>query len=136
MASGARQPHVREALLDIIEGRLVKRAKHDLQWDLRDFSAEFITVLHERGYVPTTVEEVQVQPGRRVPAFYLDSGTAYFGWIFWEKFSERKLRKLFGSVVRDNRGDWAIQIPPARKTTVYANAALASDMDIDSPFVF
>jgi hypothetical protein len=82
------------------------------------------------------VREVPVQPGQRVPAFYIDSGTAYFGWIFWEKFSQLRMRKLFGSVVRNEKGDWAIQIPEKRNTVVYANESLMSEMDIDNPSGF
>lgn len=136
MGNGDRQPHLYAVLLDIIEGRIVKRGKHDLRWDLRDYSLEFIAALQEHGYIRTTVAEVHIQPGRRIPAFFLEDGTAYFGWVFWEKFSERKLRKLFGSVIRNDRGDWAIQIPSGRKTAIYANTPLACEMDIDNPFVF
>jgi hypothetical protein len=136
MRGGAQQPHLREVLHDIIEGRTVKRGKHDLRWNQRDLSTEFVDILQERGYIPTTVEEVNVQPGQRVPAFSLGDGTAYFGWIFWEKFSESKLRKLFGSAIRNDRGDWAIQIPPSRKSIIYANASLVCDMDIDNPSGF
>jgi hypothetical protein len=87
-------------------------------------------------FLPTIVGEVDIRPGERVPAFYIDGTTAYFGWVFWEKFSQLKLRKLFGSVVRNEKGDWAIQIPPQRKTVIYANRDLTSEMDIDNPSGF
>ena len=72
-------------------------------------------------------------PGQRAPAFHVDGSTAVFGWVFWEKFSERRMRKLFGSVVRNAKGDWAVQIPEKKKTPVFANVAQISEMDIDHP---
>ncbi len=127
---------LREVLSDIIEGRVVKRARHELRWESRDVSLEFISLLNEHGYVPTTVEMLNVEPGERIPAFYLEDGFAYFGWVFWEKFSQLKLRKLFGSVVRNNLGDWDIQISPKSKTVLYANPALKVEMDIEYPSGF
>ena len=117
---------------DIIEGKIVKRSKHELRWEGRDVSTEFTRALHAHGYDPTIVALIDIHPGERVPAFYIDDGYAYFGWIFWEKFSQLRLRKLFGSVVRNAKGDWAVQIPDKRKTVIYANAALKTEMDIDN----
>ncbi len=128
--------HLREVLSDIVEGKIVKRALHDLHWGRRDVSLEFIDVLREYGYTPTTVADVTVQPGERVPAFYLENSTAYFGWVFWEKFTQLRLRKLFGSVVRNAKGDWAIQISDKRNTVIYANPSLKSEMDIENPSGF
>lgn len=128
--------HLTGALADIVEGRIVKRVKHDLRWESRDLSLEFIDVLRQHGYMPATVARVEVKPGERVPAFFLDDGHAYFGWVFWEKFSQLKLRKLFGSVVRNAKGDWAIQIPEKRTTIIYANPMLRTEMDIENPSGF
>ncbi|MER3522750.1 MAG: hypothetical protein C4326_01440 [Ignavibacteria bacterium] len=127
---------LKEVLADIVEGKIVKRAKHELQWETRDVSLEFVDVLLERGYTPTTVAAVAVQPGERVPAFFIENGTAYFGWVFWEKFTQLRLRKLFGSVVRNEKGDWAIQISDKRTAVIYANVRLKSEMDIDNPSGF
>jgi hypothetical protein len=125
-----------EILADIIEGKIVKRAMHELHWQGRDVSPEFIDVLNAHAYNATTVGRIEIIPGERVPAFYLEDGRAYFGWVFWEKFSQLKLRKLFGSVVRNNLGDWAIQIPEKRNTIIYANILLKTEMDIESPSGF
>jgi hypothetical protein len=127
---------IREALKDIVEGRIVKRAKHDLRWRGGDVSPDFIEVLQEQGYEPMLVKDAEVKPGERAPAFYVDNATAFFGWIFWEKFTSLKLRKLFGSIVRNSKGDWAIQIPPHRRTVVYVNMASKTEMDIDNPSAF
>lgn len=121
---------------DIIEGRTVKRARHELLWGTRDVTLDFVASLLAHGYASTTVAGVEVRPGERIPAFFIQDGTAWFGWVFWEKFSQLKLRKLFGSVVRNEKGDWAVQIPSQRGSVIYANPALKAEMDIDNPSGF
>lgn len=127
---------LRELFSDIIEGKIVKRAKLELTWESRDVSLEFIDVLIHHGYKTTMVSKIEIRQGERVPAFYLDNGFAYFGWVFWEKFSQLKLRKLFGSVIRNGYGDWAIQISEKRNTIIYANPQLRTEMDIENPSGF
>ncbi len=127
---------LRQAFVDIIEGLVVKRSVHSLLWSSTNMVNQFVQVLQEKGYLSHPVKDVDIQPGERVPAFYINGSTAYFGWIFWEKFSDRKMRKLYGSVVRNAKGDWAIQISGSRDTTVYANMNLKTEMDIDNPSGF
>ena len=124
---------LREALEEIVDGKSVKRGKDDLRWESQDVVNTFIQVLQDHGYVLTTVQDVDVHPGERVPAFHVFERTAHFGWIFWEKFSRRKMRKLFGSVVRNAKGDWAIQIPAARATALYTNPGIRCEKDLDNP---
>lgn len=133
MNDAASVARIKEVLRDIVEGRIVKRAKHELRWENRDVTREFIEALQQAGYASMLVRNIDVQPGERVPAFFVDDSTAYFGWVFWEKFSHLRLRKLFGSVVRNSSGDWAIQIPEKRNSVIYANSALKSEMDIENP---
>ena len=127
---------LREIFIDIIEGKVVKRAQHTLIWGKKDCTMEFLETLKERGYVSTLVRDVQVMPGERVPGFFVEGTTAYFGWVFWEKFSQLRMRKLFGSIVRKANGDWAIQVPEKRLITVYVNASHKSEMDIENPSGF
>lgn len=129
-------PTLAEIFADIIEGKVVKRARHELLWEGRDVSLEFSEALQQHGYSATTVATIALAPGERVPAFFIKDGTAYFGWIFWEKFTQFRLRKLFGSVVRNAKGDWAIQIPDTRNTVLYANPMLKNEMDIENPSGF
>ena len=124
---------LREALGDIIEGKNVKRIRHELRYEGNDIAELFIEELARHDYHPTTVEKVNVQPGERVPAFYIQDGVAYFGWVFWEQFTSWKIRKLWGSVIKNKLGDWDIQIPATRNTTIYANESLKIEMDIDHP---
>lgn len=121
------------AFEEIIEGRNVKRSSHSLLWEGTDYTDPFIRILIRKGYHPVCVRDVPVAPGERIPAFLVEHSIALFGWIFWEKFSDQRMRKLFGSVVRNTRGDWAVQIPEKKTMIVYANTAELSEMDIDHP---
>ncbi len=125
---------LRDAFREIIDGKSVKRSKHELVYAGVDVSNVFIEEMDKKNYVPTKVDEVVCEQGRRVPAFYIEESFAFFGWVFWEKFTELRLRKLFGSVVRNEKGDWAIQISPGSQKTIYANAGQQLEMDIDRPF--
>ena len=124
---------LREALAEIVGGRSVKRSVHDLAHDGRDLTPEFRDELARQGFFPLRVSEVAVDPGERVPAFYIVGKIAYFGWVFWEQFTSWKIRKLWGSVVKDARGDWKIQLPDGGRAVVYANNSLKIEMDIDRP---
>lgn len=122
-----------EALTDIITGEGVARSKHELVFNGKPVRDEFIKALEAKGYLKTIVGKVDVAVGERVPAFFLEGMFAYFGWVFWEKFTHDKARKLWGSVVRNVKGDWAIQISAAKATPIYANQTLKIEMDADNP---
>lgn len=124
---------IREALRAIIDGKAVKRSRHDLHLDGKDLTPLFVEELERRNYRATTVGASDVRPGERTPAFYLIDGVAYFGWVFWEQFTSAKLRKLWGSMVKNAKGDWEIQIPSTRSTTIFANELEKIEMDIDHP---
>ncbi len=125
---------LRGAFKEIIDGKTVKRSKHELVFGGVDVSNVFVDEMNKKNYLAATVDDVQCEQGQRVPAFYIEQSQAYFGWVFWEKFSERRLRKLFGSIVKNEKGDWAIQIPAGSRKTVYANIVMTLEMDIDRPF--
>ncbi|MBI2620447.1 MAG: hypothetical protein HYW57_10230 [Ignavibacteriales bacterium] len=124
-----------EALADIVTGHGVKRAKHELVFNGKSVVENFVRSLEEHGFVKTTVGDIQVDVGERVPGFLIEGTTAYFGWVFWEKFTARKARKLWGSVVRNTKGDWAIQIPPTKSTPIYAHPGQKIEMDADKPLI-
>lgn len=118
---------------DIISGTGVTRSKHELILDGQPVVDDFIHALVRNGFQQTIVGKVEVDIGERVPAFFIDNTVAYFGWVFWEKYTNDKARKLWGSVVRNRKGDWAIQIPPTKPTPIYANTDLRIEMDADKP---
>ena len=123
------------AVNEIIEGRNVNRSVHNLSFEGRDLTGEFVKRLLSHGYSARTVGEVDVAFGERVPAFAVRSGTAYFGWVFIEKFSDTKSRKLFGSIVKNTKGDWAIQISQKSRELVYVNPREKSAMELEPTFV-
>ncbi|OGU66220.1 MAG: hypothetical protein A3C56_08110 [Ignavibacteria bacterium RIFCSPHIGHO2_02_FULL_56_12] len=116
-----------------IKGRVGSRVRLVLDLDGLDLTTDFERTLLRLGYAATTVGAVEVQPGERVPAFFVENGIANFGWIFWEKFTDTRMRKLWGSEERNAKGDWALQIPANRETRVYANVRLKIPMDVDRP---
>ncbi len=124
---------VEEAFHDFITGTGAQRTKLQLMLDGRTVVEEFIEALRQHGYQPTTVDSVDIQPGERVPAFYIETDSAYFGWVFHEKFTDTRMRKLWGSVVRNKKGDWAIQISPTKTATIYAHQELKAEFDINHP---
>lgn len=113
----------------IIEGKFVTRKVHDLNYEGGDFSKAFIEQLKARGFIEKRVGEIDLQFEERVPAFVIRDSKAYFGWIFIERFTEKKSRKLFGSVVRNTKGDWLIQISHKSSEPVFANCNLRSGME-------
>jgi hypothetical protein len=133
MTTPASTDDLRSALREIIEGKSVKRSRHDLRTGTSDATSLFLELLHEHRYFPTSVEGVAIAPGERVPAFLVEHGIAHFGWIFWEKFTDRKLRKLFGSAVKNRKGDWEIQVFSQKPTLLYVNTDTRFEMDIDKP---
>jgi hypothetical protein len=134
MPSGKSPEHLlREALRAIIEGKEVKRIRHDLHYGGMDLAPLFLEELERQGYRPTTVDAVRVEPGERVPAFLIEGDVAFFGWVFWEQFTSWRRRKLWGSEIKNRLGDWELQIPPTRAVTIYANESLKLEMDIDHP---
>ena len=130
------QDNIRDALRAIVVGKFVKRVRHDLVYEGQDLTRIFIEELERHEYMLTTVDQVKCEPGGRVPAFYIKDRVAYFGWVFWEQFTSWKVRKLWGSVLKDKHGDWDIQIPATRTTPIYANQSLTLEMDTDHPAEF
>jgi hypothetical protein len=115
---------------DLILGRGVKRGRHDLP-------SAAVALFRERliacRFVETTVGDVPIETGERVPAWLLRGNVADFGTVFWEIFTERYRRKLFGSQVRNRKGDWEIQIPPASKEQIWAGLGLLERYDASRP---
>jgi hypothetical protein len=124
-----------EALDDIIAGRNVKRIVHDLNYDGRNLTGMFAARLKEAGFLETTVGEIEVGFNERIAAFLIRDSKAYFGWVFNERFTDKKSRKLFGSELRNRKGDWAIQIPSNSRETIFIDPSEKLGMEVDSSFV-
>ncbi len=120
---------ISEVLDDIILGRGVKRSVHNLEYDQSIYSDLFISRLRLYKYSPLTVSQIEVQPGWRVPAFLIEGKTAIFGYVFWEEFSEEKKRKLWASVVRNEKGDWKYILPAHSESVIFANPDKKQEAD-------
>ncbi len=124
-----------EALDDIINGRNVKRSVHDLRLDGQSVADIFAERLVSSGFVETTVGEVEIGFDERVAAFLIRDSKAYFGWVFRERFTEEKSRKLYGSEVRNRKGDWAIQIAFNSSEKIFVRYSKKLGMELDGSFV-
>ncbi|HUI31047.1 MAG TPA: hypothetical protein VLX91_12605 [Candidatus Acidoferrales bacterium] len=125
---------------EIIEGKFVSRRVVDLRGDDlnhegEDFVRPFIRRLKLHGFVEKPINEIELQFEERVPAFVIRNCNAYFGWVFIERFTQKKSRKMFGSVVRNKKGDWLIQVSHNSTEPVYANLKFKTEMESERLFV-
>jgi len=121
------------ALDDLILGRGVARGRHSLVFQGRLVRGEFEERLAANGFRPMTVRETQIEPGERVPAFYLHDDLADFGYVRWEIFTPRSRRKLFASEHRrPDNDEWAVQLNLTSPERVWANPALEERHDVDT----
>jgi len=118
------------ALDDLILGRGVRRGRHELP---RAVEPLFLERLAALGFTETTVAGVEIDVGVRVPAWLLRPGVADFGTVFWELFTDRVRRKLFGSEVRNAKGDWEVQVSPSSRRRIWAGLHLAEAYDASRP---
>jgi hypothetical protein len=121
------------ALRDLAAGRGVKRGRHELRIGDEDRSGLFLEALRIEGFEPMRVRDVEAPLGERVPAFLVREGRADFGWVFQEKFTPTRARQLFGSVVRNAKGDWEIQLGPASPEVIYVQLVGRMATDPDRP---
>jgi hypothetical protein len=121
------------ALRDLAAGRGVKRGRHELRVADEDRSGLFLEALRLEGFVPARVRDVEVGLGERMPAFLVREGRADFGWVFVEKFTAERSRRLFGSAVRNAKGDWDVQLGSGSKETIHVQPAGRMATDPDRP---
>ena len=125
---------ITEILDDIILGRGVKRAIHDLEYDNTIYTSLFIDRLRLYKFRPMTINDICIKTGYRVPAFFITEKSAIFGYVFWELFTERKKRKLWGSAVKNEKGDWKYIVPANSKQVLFVN--LEKEEEFDSFYSF
>ncbi|MCL4807336.1 MAG: hypothetical protein KJ062_06000 [Thermoanaerobaculia bacterium] len=118
------------ALDDLVLGRGVKRGRHALPPGFDVLLKERLAAL---GFTETTVGAVEIDVGVRVPAWLVGPSVADFGTVFWEVFTDRARRKLFGSEVRNVKGDWEIQLSPSSGRQIWAGLHLAEAYDASRP---
>jgi hypothetical protein len=122
-----------DALDDLILGRGVARGRHALRHRGRLVRSEFEERLQANGFRPLTVRQAEIEPGEKIPAFYLHGETADFGYIRWEIFTPKSRRKLFASEHRrpDNQ-EWAVQLNLASPEQVWALPQAKERHDIET----
>lgn len=122
---------IEEIFEEIISGKF-NVLKIELTYDGNDLTKVFIRKLEELNFKAKKIKDVEVEPGYRVPAFYLKNDEAYFGWVFWEIFTENFKRKLFASAIKNQRGDWEIQITEDKEEIVYVNETKKIEIDLST----
>jgi len=121
------------AFRDLAAGRGVRRGRHSLRLEGRDRSALFEEALRLEGFEPVRVRDARVEMGEKAPAFLVNEGSADFGWVFWEKFSQGRARKLFGSTVRNAKGDWEIQLGEGSRRRIHVCLGAKTVVDPERP---
>jgi hypothetical protein len=121
------------AFRDLAAGRGVRRGRHRLRIEGQDRSALFEKALRLEGFEPLRVRDAPVEMGEKAPAFLVGEALADFGWVFWEKFSQGRARKLFGSTVRNAKGDWEIQLGEGSRRRVHVCLAAKAAVDPERP---
>ena len=121
------------ALDDLILGRGVARGRHRLRHQGRLVREEFLERLAANGFRAMTVREAPIEPGEKIPAFYLHEDTADFGYVRWEIFTPRSRRKLFASEYRrpDNQ-EWAMQVNLSSPEKVWALPEAKERHDVET----
>jgi hypothetical protein len=121
------------ALDDLILGRGVARGRHSLRYLGRIVRREMEERLVANRFQQTTVQKAEIEPGERIPAFYLHGDTADFGYIRWEIFTPKSRRKLFHSEYRrPDNDEWEIQLNLASQEVLWAAPDLKEKHDVDT----
>ena len=127
------QKDLSDALDDLILGRGVARGRHELRHRDRPVRAEFVERLGALGFRTMTVREAEIEPGEKIPAFYLHDDAVDFGWIRWEIFTPKSRRKLFASERRrTDNSEWEIQLNLASPETVWASPERREKHDVET----
>ena len=122
-----------DALDDLILGRGVARGRHGLRLKGRLVRSEFEQRLAANGFALATVAETAIEPGEKVPGFYLHDELADFGYVRWEIFTPRSRRKLFASEHR--RGDnqeWEVQLSLSSPEKIWTSPARRERHDVET----
>jgi hypothetical protein len=121
-----------ETLRDLAAGRVL-RSRHGLVIDGRDCTTAFEGILAGGGYRLARLRDREVPRSTRFPAFHIRAGVAHFGYVFREKFTEDEDRVLFGSVVRDWRGDWSVMLTRRSTDEIWVDLDHGIPFDEDRP---
>jgi hypothetical protein len=122
-----------DALDDLILGRGVARGRHSLHHRGRLVRDELVERLRANGFRPMTVRETPIEPGEKIPGFFLHDEIVDFGWIRWEIFTPTSRRKLFASEHRrPDNNEWDVQLNLASTETVWARPESKERHDVET----
>lgn len=122
-----------DALDDLILGHGVARGRHELIHRGRTVKEEFLERLGAHGFRPMTVKETAIEPGEKVPAFYVHGDSTDFGYVRWEIFTPRSRRKLFASEHRrPDNDEWAVQLALSSPEKVWASPERREKHDVET----
>jgi hypothetical protein len=122
-----------DALDDLILGRGVARGRHSLRHRGRLVRDELVERLRANGFRPMTVRETPIEPGEKIPGFFLHDEIVDFGWIRWEIFTPTSRRKLFASEHRrPDYNEWDVQLNLASTETVWARPESKERHDVET----
>jgi hypothetical protein len=126
-------PELSSALDDLILGRGVARGRHSMRFRDRIVRSELEERLAANGFRRMTVAETRIEPGEKIPAFYLQEDFVDFGYVRWEIFTPRSRRKLFASEHRSPDNDeWAVQLNLASPEKVWASPDRKEKHDVET----
>ena len=117
---------------EIITGKNVKRIFHELEYNNVDYTNLFIERLKLNKYLETPISEIKVGPGFRIPGFLLRNKSAIFGYVSWEIFNAKSKRKLWGSLILNNKGDWKYTVSDKSKTKIWVNPNQIEEINIST----
>ena len=117
---------------EIITGKNVKRIFHELEYNNVDYTELFVERLKLHKYLVTTISEIKVEPGFRIPGFLLRNKSAIFGYVGWEIFTAKSKRLLWGSLIQNIKGDWKYTVSDKSKTKIWVNPNQIEEITISS----
>ena len=113
---------------DFILGRNTKRTMHHLRYDGYLMSKPFIDRLRIYRYQPVLLKSVQVNTGKRIPAFHLIEDYVIFGYVFTATDSKDNVQIIFGSAEKDQTGKSKYLIRGSQDTIVFINPGQQEDI--------
>ena len=106
---------------DFILGRNIKQTMQNLRYDDYLMSQSFIDRLRMYKYQPMLLQTIQVEMGKRIPAFYLKEDYAIFGYVFWAIESGDNAQPIFGSAEKDEKDHSKYTVRGKKNTVVFVN---------------
>ncbi len=119
---------VLEIFDDFILGRNIKRTMHHLRYDDYLMAKPFIDRLRTYKYQPMQLRSIQIEPGKRIPAFYLKEDYAIFGYVFLTSDSEDHVQTTFGSTEKDEKGQSKYIVYGNQEPIVFVNLNRKEDI--------